>query len=80
MAGRVRDASKAGAGPLRVPEALSAYACGTATREDAIEALGLRDHAELLVALGDAGLTPPQPSAEEILAQALVFERIWRAT
>lgn len=80
MAGRVREASSPEADPSRVAEALSAYARGLATREDAIEALGLRDHAELLVALGDAGLTPPRPCAEEILAQALVFERIWRAT
>ena len=65
---------------LRAREAaLRAYAAGTLLREDAVEALGLRDYADLLVALGDAGLTPPRPPAHVIEEQAATFEALWRA-
>ena len=65
---------------LRVREAaLRAYAAGTLSREDAVEALGLRDHADLLVSLGDANLTPPRPPAHVVEEQAATFEALWRA-
>lgn len=41
---------------------LQAYADGLMTRDEAILAGGVRDYAGLLVALGDAGLIPDQPS------------------
>ena len=66
-----------------VPDAsrdpLREFAAGTLSREDAVEALGLRDHADLLVALGDAGMTPPRSPAHVIEAEAALFETLWRA-
>ena len=59
---------------------LHAYAAGLVTRAQAIDAVGVRDYAGLLVALGDAGLTPPWPPEHEIENQATAFVRIWNAT
>lgn len=64
--------------PSRERDTLVAHAQGLTTREAAIAALGLRDYADLLVVLGDADLTPPRPAADEVAAQALAFERVWR--
>ncbi|MCQ8781998.1 DUF6364 family protein [Mangrovibrevibacter kandeliae] len=59
---------------------LLAYSEGRLSRNDAIRLLDLRDHAELLVALGEADLPMPRPSVEEIEAQALLFVSLWKAT
>jgi hypothetical protein len=45
----------------QVPGPLLSYSKGELSREDAIRELGLRDYAELLIALGDADLPLPQP-------------------
>ena len=58
---------------------LQAYADGLITRDEAIRDVGLRDYAGLLVALGDAGLTPPWPAEHEIENEAALFARIWNA-
>jgi len=57
---------------------LQAYSDGRATKERAVEVLGLRDYAELLVMLGDAGIAPPRLPDAEIEAQAETFAEIWR--
>lgn len=49
---------------------LGAYADGRLSPRQAIDALDLRDFAELLVALGDTGLPMPQRSAAEVREQA----------
>ena len=59
---------------------LFAYARGHVTREEALSSLGLRDHAELLVALGDLGLVPPRPAPNVVENEAALFERIWKAS
>ena len=56
---------------------LHAYAAGRIMRDAAIKRLALRDYGQLLVALGDAGLTPPRPPEHEIENEALLFGRIW---
>jgi len=45
---------------------LLAYSQGRLARSEAIRLLGLRDYAELLVALGDADLPMPLPAHQEI--------------
>lgn len=60
------------------PEALEAYSKGLLDRDDAIRALGLRDHADLLVAMGQAGLSMPMPPPNVVDNQAANFERIWK--
>lgn len=59
---------------------LRAYSEGRLARADAIRLLGLRDYADLLVALGDADLALPQRPRETIEAEAALFERLWRET
>lgn len=56
---------------------LGAYADGRLSQRQAIDALDLRDSAELLVALGDAGLPMPQPSATEVREQAETVARFF---
>lgn len=57
---------------------LLAYSKGRLDRNDAIRLLGLRDHAELLVALGDADLPMPMPSPHEVENQAVAFAKLWK--
>ncbi|MGU3405285.1 hypothetical protein [Methylobacterium brachiatum] len=64
----------------KIPDPLVAFATGTITRREAIEALGLRDYAALLVALGDHDLTPPRPPEHLVQDQAATFERLWTST
>ncbi|WP_395517723.1 hypothetical protein [Pseudorhizobium flavum] len=54
-----------------------AYSKGLISRRDAIERLGLRDSADLLVALGDANLMMPMPSEQKIEEEAATFVRLW---
>jgi hypothetical protein len=60
-------------------ESLAAYSRGELGRDDAIRAVGVRDYAGLLVALGDAGLPMPTLPAEEIEAQVETFVSLWNA-
>lgn len=62
------------------PSALELYASGRMSSRDACRALNLRDGAELLLALGRAGLQPPMPPAHVVEEQAEAFARIWRET
>ncbi len=57
---------------------LVAYSTGLISRWDAIRDLGLRDYADLLVALGDANLSMPLPPRQEIEEQAATFVRLWK--
>jgi hypothetical protein len=59
---------------------LLTYSQGHLSRSEAIRMLGLRDYAELLVALGDADLPMPSASPQEIENQATSFEKLWRQT
>ena len=66
-------------GDDRAPDdPLRAYSLGRLARNEAIRLLGLRDYAELLVALGDAGLPMPLRPAHEIENQAVLFSRLWK--
>lgn len=56
---------------------LVAFSGGRIARDEAIRLLGLRDYAELLIALGDADLPMPLPTPEEIEAQASTFVMLW---
>ena len=64
----------------QVPDPLLSYSKGELSREDAIRELGLRDYAELLIALGDADLPLPQPPQHEIENQAALLDRLWRSS
>lgn len=57
---------------------LLAYSQGRLARNEAVRLLGLRDYAELLVALGDADLPMPLPPAHEVENQAVTFAKLWR--
>jgi hypothetical protein len=79
-----RSASKHAAitgdeGSLRFADPLTAYSQGRLARRDAIRMLGLRNHAALLVALGDADLPMPTGTPAEIERQAATFAAIWRS-
>lgn len=60
-----------------VPEPLVRFSRGEISRQEACEALGLRDYAQLLVALGAANLALPQRPDAEVEAMADTFVRIW---
>lgn len=68
-----------GASPI-TDDPLLAYSQGRLARNEAIRLLGLRDYAALLVALGDADLPMPLPSAHDIENQAVTFAKLWRQT
>ncbi len=61
-------------------DTLQAYAEGMIGRDEAIRRVGVRDYADLLVALGDAGLSPPRPPKHQIENEAATFARIWEST
>jgi hypothetical protein len=56
---------------------LLAYSQGRLDRHEAVRLLGFRDYAQLLVALGDAGLPMPMLPPDEIEEQAETFVRLW---
>jgi hypothetical protein len=57
---------------------LLAYSQGRLARNEAIRLLGLRDYAELLVALGGADLPMPLPARQEIERQVATFAKLWQ--
>lgn len=57
---------------------LEQYSRGELSRRVAAEKLGLRDTADLLVALGNAGLPMPQPPEDEVKEQAAAFACLFR--
>lgn len=58
---------------------LEAFSNGLISRREAIEALKLRDYAQLLVAQGDANLPMPLPPEEDIEEQAQTLVRLLQA-
>ncbi len=64
---------------LPIADALVQYAYGDLTKEQAIEQLGLRDYAQLLVRLGEANLALPTLPAHELEKQAKLFVELWGA-
>jgi plasmid stability protein len=69
--------TSSGENPI-VHDPLLAYSQGQLSRSEAIRMLGLRDYAELLVALGDADLPMPSAPPHEIENQATTFTKLWR--
>lgn len=59
-------------------EILEQYSRGHLSARAAAGKLGLQDSANLLVALGDAGLPMPQPPEEEVREQASIFATLFR--
>jgi hypothetical protein len=57
-------------------DVLRAYSQGFLSRQNAIRDLGLRDYTNLLVALGDANLSMPLPSDQEIEEQTATFVKL----
>jgi plasmid stability protein len=57
---------------------LVAFSKGTISKVEAIEQAGLRDYAELLVALGDKGLQLPQLPPHEVREMTENFLRLRR--
>jgi len=55
------------------------YSRGQISRQVAIQALKIRDYAELLVALGDANLPMPMPSDEQIEKEVVTFRMLMRS-
>lgn len=81
MTAIVREHFEAITEPDREPaedDALLAYSKGLLSRAETIRRLGLRDYADLLVALGDADLPMPLPPVHEIENQAATFAKLWR--
>ncbi len=58
---------------------LLAYSNGRIGQRDAVQALGLRDSAELLVALGDKNLPMPMPPADELARQVDTFVKMMKS-
>jgi len=54
------------------------FSRGQITRQVAIEQLQIRDYAELLVALGDADLSMPMQSEEQIEQEVATFSMLMR--
>jgi hypothetical protein len=65
-------------GELMIQNTLVLFSKGLITKEEAIEKLGLRDYAELLVALGDADLPLFSLADEEVEKQANLLAEILR--
>ncbi|MBK1836840.1 hypothetical protein JHL17_05385 [Azospirillum sp. YIM B02556] len=65
-----------GAAPV-TDNPLLAYSQGRLARSDAVQRLGLRDYAGLLVALGDAALPIPLPSPRDVENQVTAFAELW---
>ena len=57
---------------------LLAYSQGGLARNEAIRLLGLRDYAELLVALGGADWRMPLPAHQEIERPVATFAKLWQ--
>jgi hypothetical protein len=55
------------------------YSRGQISRQVAIQALKIRDYAELLIALGDANLPMPMPSEEQIAQEVETFRMLMRS-
>jgi plasmid stability protein len=57
---------------------LELYAAGQVTEREACRELGLRDGADLLLALAEAGLDMPLPPNHIVEEQAEDFARLWK--
>jgi hypothetical protein len=59
-------------------DVLAAFSQGLATRQQAMNAVGARDYAQLLLVMGERGLAIPMPPAHVVENQADIFARVWR--
>jgi hypothetical protein len=59
-------------------DALLEFSAGRMSKERAISALGLRDYAQLLLALGERGLCSPQLPPQQIAAMQKTFVSLLR--
>ena len=64
-------------GDVVAADPLVSYSRGLLARDETIRLLGLRDYAELLVALGDADVPMPLPPPHEVENQATTFVKLW---
>jgi hypothetical protein len=64
--------------PEVVPKALIEFSRGRVSVRRAMESLGLRDNAQLLLALGENGLEPPPLPPHQIAAMQSTFVRLLR--
>jgi hypothetical protein len=64
--------------PARSEDPLVDFAEGRISKESAIDALGLRDYAQLLMALGERGLHPPRLPEEVLAPMQATFVRLLR--
>jgi hypothetical protein len=63
---------------VTTPDSLLAFARGSMSARRAIRSLGLRDYAQLLLALGASGLEPPRLPPEKIGQMQATFVRLLR--
>jgi hypothetical protein len=59
-------------------DALLEFAHGRMSKERAVLALDLRDYAQLLLALGERGLTPPRLPPEQVAAMQKIVVGLLR--
>lgn len=72
------EAVTAVSGPSAHDDVLTAFSEGRIGKEQAVRDLGLRDYAELLPLLGQAGLPLPLLPAHVLRDQAALFAEVWR--
>ncbi len=70
--------AKSYAAPPRLDDPLAAFSNGRMAKEAVIEALGLRNYAQVLLALGQRGLPLPKLPGHEVEAMADNFVRIYQ--
>ncbi|GAA3977508.1 hypothetical protein [Allohahella marinimesophila] len=58
-------------------DALLFFSLGKLSKEKAIEALGLRDYAQLLVLMGESDLPLPKRPSDNLDQQVEIFEQLW---
>ena len=63
---------------IKTNDPLVQFSRNLLTKEQAVDAAGLRDYAQLLVAMGDADLPLPSLPQAEIEEQAVMFAKLLR--
>ncbi|CAN7546216.1 DUF6364 family protein [Phyllobacterium sp. LjRoot231] len=77
----IRDHLEAITAAESIPEGNDPYVAfveGRMTKDQAVQAAGLRDYSELLIGLGERGLSLPALPNHELENQAATFARLWK--